>query len=69
MSYGAFFSWGLLKKKKKKKPLTAKQGRENITKSQWEVKIKTNKLSEVREIAPDQAANLNPIVKKVARVF
>ena len=54
MSYGAFFSWGLLKKKKK--PLTAKQGRENITKSQWEVKIKTNKLSEVREIAPDQAA-------------
>ena len=51
MSYGALFSWGLLKK-----PLTAKRGRENITKSQWEVKIKTNKLSEVREIAPDQAA-------------
>ena len=44
------------KKEKKKKPPTAKRGRENITKSQWEVKIKTSKLSEVREIAPDQAA-------------
>ena len=56
MSYGALFSWGLLKKKKKKKPPTAKRGRENITKCQWEVKIKTSKLSEVMEIAPDQTA-------------
>ena len=51
-----FSARGCQKKKHKKKPLTPKRGRENITISQWEVKIKTNKLSEVREIAPDQAA-------------
>ena len=53
-----FSAGGCLKKKtkQKKKPLMARRDRENITKSQWEVKIKTNKLSEVREIAPDQAA-------------
>ena len=51
-----FSARGCQKKKQQKKPLTSKRGRENITISQWEVKIKTNKLSEVREIAPDQAA-------------
>ena len=51
-----FSAGGCKKKKKKKKPPTAKRGRENITKCQWEVKIKTSKLSEVMEIAPDQTA-------------